>query len=85
MREAIRDMWSRMDPLEEKGYHPISEVEIVDTSSKKIIQLFQLTDPEFQLHLKSDEHEKTKTANREEHHPPTPHEFPYVARIRLEG
>jgi hypothetical protein len=76
-----------MRPLEEKGYHPVSEVEIVDTSSKKIIRSFQLTDPEFQLHLKSDaqEEKSPQPGSRNEHHPPTPHEYPYIARIRLEG
>lgn len=83
--EAIRDMWKRIRPLEEKGYHPVSDVEIVDTSSKKIVRSFQLTDPEFQLHLKSDAHEESpQSGGRKEHRPPTAHEYPYMARVRLE-
>ena len=86
MREAVRDMWKRMEPLEARGYQPISDVEIVDTVSNKIIQSYQLTDPEFRLHLKSDAAEQgLQPGSRNEHHPPTPHEYPYVARIRLEG
>ena len=86
MREAVRDMWERMKPLKEKGYQPISYVEIVDTLNKNIIQSYQLTDSDFQQHLKSDAREEgPQTRTRNEHHPPTPHEYPYMARIRLEG
>ncbi len=86
VRDAARDMWKRMEGLEEKGFQPISSVEIIDTSSKKIILTYQLTDPEFQVHLKSDKREGTpKPEHQDEHHPPTPHEYAYIARISLEG
>ena len=79
-------MWKRMQGLEEKGYQPISSVEIVDTSSHKIILTYQLTDPEFQVHLKSDVREQSpESAHQDEHHPPTAHEYAYIARISLEG
>ena len=86
VRDAARDMWKRMQSLQEKGFQPISSVEIVDTSSNKIILTYQLTDPEFEVHLKSDAREQgTKSTHQDEHHPPTAHEYAYIARISLEG
>ena len=78
--EAIREMWSRMQPLEQRGFHPISEVEIVDEKKKEIIETFQLTDPEFQDHLKSED----KKTQKQPHTPERKQHFAYVARIRLE-
>jgi hypothetical protein len=88
IQEAIREMRSRMQPLEQRGFHPISEVEIVDTSKKEIIQRFQLTDPEFQAHLKSDQQKGQETAHRLNEHPHVPEKkehYPYIARVRLEA
>jgi hypothetical protein len=78
-----------MQPLEQRGFHPISEVEIVDIKKKVIIETFQLTDPEFLAHLKSDQKPKSKVAaNRQKQHPHVPERkehYAYVARIRLEA
>jgi hypothetical protein len=89
IQDAIKEMWSRMQPLEARGFHPISEVEIVDTSKKEIIQVFQLTDPEFQVHLKSDEQPQKgpQAGHRLNEHPHVPEkkeDYLYIARIRLE-
>jgi hypothetical protein len=87
IEEAIREMWSRMQPLEQRGFHPISEVEIVDARRKEIIQTFQLTDPEFQVHLKSDltKQAPDKRLEARPHAPEAKEPYPYIARIRLEA
>jgi hypothetical protein len=86
---AIREMWARMQPLEQRGFHPISEVEIVDASKKETVQTFQLTDPEFLAHLKSDQPQKSQQAderlNDRPHVPERKEDYPYIARIRLEA
>src|SRR5581483_8081391 len=91
VQDAIKEMWSRMRPLEARGFHPISEVEIVDASKKEIIQVFQLTDPEFQVHLKSEQQGQQKKTtqggqrlNEHPHAPERNEDYPYIARIRLE-
>ena len=89
IRDAIREMWSRMRPLEARGFHPISEVEIVDTSKKEIVQAFQLTDPDFQVHLKSDQpggdsQKGGRRLNQRPHAPERKENYKYVARVRLE-
>jgi hypothetical protein len=85
--DAIKEMWSRMGPLEQKGFNPISDVEIVDESSKEIIQTFQLSDPEFQLHLKSDAVDKginsTGSESQKSHSPERKGHYKYVARLKL--
>jgi hypothetical protein len=89
VQEAIKEMWARMQPLEQRGFHPISGVEIVDTSKKETIQTFQLTDPEFLVHLKSDQPQKSQQAgdrlNQRPHVPERKEHYPYIARIRLEA
>ena len=90
MQEAIREMWSRMQPLEQRGFHPISEVEIVDATKKTLIQTFQLTDPEFQAQITPDlkeEKERRERARQKdrEHAPERKDRYAYLARIRLEG
>jgi hypothetical protein len=88
IKEAIEKMWSRMQPLEQTGFHPISEVEIVDTTKKEIIQTFQLNDPEFQAHLTSDRRKSEAPDDRLKQHPHVPErkeQYPYIARIRLEA
>ncbi len=87
IREAIKEMWNRMQPLEARGFHPISQVEIVDTFKKEIVQVFQLTDPEFQVHLKSDLGRDEGSGRRLEQRPHAPERkerYSYIARIRLE-
>ncbi len=86
VHDAIREMWERMRPLEQRGYNPVSEVEIVDATSKKIIQTYQLTDPEFQLHLQSEEkgqNESQKPTGWDPHVPEKKEHYRYLARIQL--
>ena|SRR5579872_176703 len=85
VQDAVREMWARMQPLEQKGFNPISEVEIVDESTKQVIQTFQLNDPEFQVHLKSDKGQEQKKQQSAEplHAPERKGHFKYIARIKL--
>jgi hypothetical protein len=89
IQEAVKEMWMRIQPLGQRGFHPISEVEIVDTSKKEIIQTFPLTDAEFQLHLKSDQQQKSLGAgdrlDARPHVPERKEDYPYIARVRLEA
>jgi hypothetical protein len=86
IQQAIKEMWSTMQQLEQKGFHPISEVELVDKTKNEIIQTFQLTDPEFQLHLKSDQEQKMQNRLDDRAHIPESKEhYEYIARIRLEA
>jgi hypothetical protein len=87
IEEAVKEMWKRMQPLEQKGFHPISEVEIVDASKKEIIQTFQLTDPEFTVHLKTDQEKKESEnrSNKQPHVPERKEHYSYISRIRLEA
>jgi hypothetical protein len=85
---AVKEMWDRMQPLEARGFHPISGVEIVDATKDKVIQVFELTDPEFQGHIKSDELETPPPAGRRldelPHAPERKEHYVYLARISLE-
>jgi hypothetical protein len=84
IHEAIQEMWERIQPLEQRGFNPVSGVEIVDTKTKEIIQSFQLTDPEFQVHLKSDEKLVSPISHKDDSHVPERKEhFRYLARIKL--
>ncbi len=87
IHDAISEMWQRMQPLEQKGFNPISGVEIVDESTKQIIQTFQLTDPEFQLHLQSDKKEEGRSKEELKAEPPHSPEskghFRFIARVKL--
>jgi hypothetical protein len=82
VKEAVQDMWERMIPLEDEGYHSISSVEVVDTKTKQVVENFQITDPEWAYLKPSGEKKKFKTG---EHRPPTAHEFKFKARIKLES
>jgi hypothetical protein len=88
IQDAIKEMWDRMQPLEARGFHPISGVEIVDATKNKVIQVFELTDPQFQAHLKSDKLETPQTAGRRldarPHAPERKEHYAYLARISLE-
>ena len=87
VQDAAQDLWKRLKPLQAKGYHPVTSVEIVDVKSGKIMETYQLTDPEFvDLVLEEDERAPvsvmTKTPG---HKPPAPHESPFIARLRVES
>jgi len=85
-KEAVQDMGKRMEPLTSRGYHPISEVEILDTKTRKVIEHFQVTDSEFALHMQPEKAQAgSGKATPKEHKPPMHHEYPYVARLTLEG
>ncbi|MGA2665516.1 MAG: hypothetical protein ABSF83_11270 [Nitrososphaerales archaeon] len=91
IQEAISEMWSRMRPLEAKGFHPISQVEIVDASTRKVTQSFQLTDPEFRAHLGSDGPNPGRGAQGQAaakgdkaHAPESKSHYSFLARITLE-
>lgn len=84
-KEAVLDMWARIIPLESRGYHAVTSVEVVDTRANKVVETFQITDPEWsQLKPKASSVSPTKV-KPEEHRPPTAHEFPFKARVRLES
>jgi len=84
IHDAVTEMWERLQPLEQRGFNPVSGVEIVDTKTKEMIESFQLTDPEFQRHLQSDEKTPPGIAYKEDTHIPEKKEhFRYLARIQL--
>ena len=86
-KEAVEDMWQRLVTLENEGYHAISSVEVVDTKTNKVIESFQLTDPEWSYLRKqgSDVGKRgIKGAATARHSPPTPHEFAFKARVKLQ-
>jgi hypothetical protein len=85
IHDAVMEMWERIQPLEERGYNPVSGVEIVDATSKEIVQSFQLSDPEFELHLKSDEkiQKRSEPKGENPHVPERKEHFKYIARIQL--
>jgi hypothetical protein len=88
IEDAMKEMWDRMRPLEARGFHPISGVEIVDAAKNEVIQVFELTDPEFQAHLKSDKPGAPQPAGRrldeKPHVPERKEHYAYLARISLE-
>lgn len=78
-------MWVGCSLWNKEGYNPVSGVQIVNATTKETVQTFQLADPEFQAHLKSDESGKIRpipaggnphVSERKEH-------FKYIARIEL--
>lgn len=95
-KEAVEDMWNRMVPLQEEGYHPVSSVEIVDTKTNKVIESFMLTDPEWAYLRERDTRSSGSTSGSskkggggggsaaERHRPPSAHEFPFKARVKLQ-
>ena len=82
--DAVRDMWARVIPLEEKGYHAITSVEIVDMKSKQVVETFEVTDPEWRELRKTAPKKTGKEILTSDHKPPRPHEHPFNARVRLE-
>lgn len=83
--EAVQNMWERMIPLEEEGYHAVSSVEIVDAKTKKIIETFEITDPDWSYLKPAATRSKQPKSAKKEHAPPKPHEFRFKARIKLEN
>jgi len=85
IHDAINEMWARMQPLTQRGFNPVSGVEIVDNETKQIIESFQIDDPEFLLHLNSDETQKKQSTKLtgNPHAPERKEHFRYVARIEL--
>jgi hypothetical protein len=84
-KEAVQDMWARIIPLEEKGYHAVSSVEVVDSKTNKVIENFQITDPEW-IALRPDVSKMEAQKNKpQEHKPPTAHEYPFKARVRMQS
>jgi hypothetical protein len=87
IHDAVIEMWSRMKPLTERGYSPTTVVEVIDAKSKEIIQTFQITDPEFLAHVKSDVTSQNQfdsgrpTGNP--HAPERKEHYKYLARITL--
>jgi len=78
IRQAIQDMWSRVRPLEDRGYRVVSLVEILDAQTRVVIETFEVTDPAFDLHLHSD---MQNLPNEEER----PIKYSYLARIQMRG
>jgi hypothetical protein len=85
IQEAVRDLWKRVKPLQDKGYHPVTSVEIVETKTKKVVETYQMTDREFIAHIEADEPKVAAKPRPSEHKTPRPHEFAYLARLRLES
>ena len=84
IHDAVSEMWERIQPLTQRGFNPVSVVEIVDTKTNEIIEHFQLTDPEFQAHLKGDLKAPAGTVKKVDMHIPERKEhMRYVARIQL--
>jgi len=86
IHDAITEMWSRMRPLEQRGYNPISGVEIVDVATKEVVESFQISDPEFQAHLQSEETPEQFDSNRPTgnvHAPERKEHYKYIARVKL--
>jgi hypothetical protein len=91
-KEAVREMWKRIIPLLQEGYHAISSAEIVDTKTNEVVETFQLTDPEWAYVEQSTESSGTprneagskKRPKEESHRPPRTHEYAFKARVELQ-
>jgi hypothetical protein len=85
IQEAITEMWARIQPLTDRGYNPVSGVEIVDNKSKEIIQTFQINDPDFRNHIVEDKNAHRASVNDvdKDHEPESKEHFRYIARIEL--
>jgi hypothetical protein len=82
-KEAIQDMWQRIAPLEDEGYNVVSPVEVVDARTNTVVESFQVTDPQW-ASLRSEAPPAEAKNPRQEHRPPTAHEFPFKARVKLQ-
>jgi hypothetical protein len=82
-KEALQDMWDRMAPLEAEGYQVISTIDVVDTKTNQVVESFQVTDPTWTA-LKAQVKSAAAKNPSHEHRPPTPHEFPFKARVKLQ-
>jgi hypothetical protein len=85
IQDAITEMWSRIRPLTDKGYNPISGVQIVDSKSNEIIQTFLLDDPDFRKQIVEDKEAHKASVNDidKAHEPESKEHFRYLARIEL--
>ena len=87
VQEAITDMWNRVHPLADKGYHPTTNIEIVDTSTNKVIESFPMSDAELKSRLtptQSTKQVKTVPDKNEQHKTKQHGQYAFVARIRME-
>ena len=87
IQEAVNEMWARMKPLEQRGFHPISEVEIVDAKKNELLESYDVTDPVFQGRLKPvlDLDDGAKAVIRPPHAPERKEHYAFISRIRLEA
>jgi len=85
IQEAIKEMWTRIQPLIERGYNPVSGVQVIENSSKNIVQTFQLSDPEFELHLRNDMTSSGPPTHKmnDPHAPESKEHYKYTARVEL--
>lgn len=76
-----------MEPLSQRGFRPISEVEIIDELKKQILETYQLHDPKFQARLNFNQGMRRSVAEEEDrtHEPESKDHYAYIARIHLEG
>ncbi|MDA4113552.1 MAG: hypothetical protein OK474_05875 [Thaumarchaeota archaeon] len=87
IQEALADMWNRVNPLQDKGYHPTTNVEIVDATTKKVIESFPMSDQELKSRLnptKSTKPDKRVQNTNEQHKTRQHGQFAFIARIRME-
>ena len=86
-QEAITDMWNRVHPLQDKGYHATTNVEIVETSTNKVIESFPMSDGELQSRLtpaQSAKQGKTVPDKNDQHKTKQHGQYAFIARIRME-
>jgi hypothetical protein len=86
IQEAIADMWNRVHPLLDKGYHPTTNVEIVNASTREVVESFSMNDAEPRSRQSPDQAnpDKTRKNKNEEHKPMLHGQYAFIARIRME-
>ena len=80
-------MWNRVHPLQDKGYHATTNVEIVDTSTNKVIESFPMSDGELQSRLTpapSTKQDKAVQDKNDQHKTKQHGQYAFLARIRME-
>lgn len=85
IEDAITEMWARIQPLTNRGYNPVSGVQIVDNKSKEIIESYELDDPDFRKKITEDKnaHRASVDDIDKAHEPESKEHFRYIARIEL--
>jgi hypothetical protein len=85
IQDAITEMWARIQPLTDRGFNPVSGVQIVDNKSKEIIETYQLDDPDFRKQITEDKNAHKASVNDidKAHEPESKEHFLYTARIQL--